>query len=41
MPTNAGPVRIAIFDDTCGNFVQLVQMTGKQHSNDFNYQSAS
>jgi glyoxylase I family protein len=22
-PTNAGPVRIAIFDDTCGNLIQL------------------
>ncbi len=25
-PTGAGPVRIAIFDDTCGNLIQLVQM---------------
>jgi hypothetical protein len=24
----AGPVRIAVFDDTCGNLIQLVQMTG-------------
>lgn len=30
-PTDAGPVRMAVFDDTCGNFIQLVQMTGKQH----------
>ena len=28
-PTNAGPVRIAVFDDTCGNLIQLVQMTAK------------
>ncbi len=25
-PTDAGPVRIAVFDDTCGNLIQLVQM---------------
>ncbi len=24
-PMSAGPVTIAIFDDTCGNFIQLVQ----------------
>ena len=24
-PTPAGPVTIAIFDDTCGNFIQIVQ----------------
>ncbi len=24
-PTDAGPVRIAVFDDTCGNLLQLVQ----------------
>jgi catechol 2,3-dioxygenase-like lactoylglutathione lyase family enzyme len=29
-PMDAGPVRMAIFDDTCGNLIQLVQMTGKQ-----------
>ena len=26
-PTEAGPVIMAIFDDTCGNLIQLVQMT--------------
>lgn len=25
-PTPAGPVTIAIFDDTCGNLIQLVQV---------------
>jgi catechol 2,3-dioxygenase-like lactoylglutathione lyase family enzyme len=25
-PMNAGPVRIAVLDDTCGNNIQLVQM---------------
>lgn len=25
-PTQMGPVTIAIFDDTCGNFIQLVQV---------------
>lgn len=29
-PTDGGPVRMAVFDDTCGNLLQLVQMTGKQ-----------
>ena len=24
-PTEAGTVKIAVFDDTCGNFIQLVQ----------------
>jgi predicted enzyme related to lactoylglutathione lyase len=24
-PTKSGPVTIAVFDDTCGNFIQLVQ----------------
>ncbi len=24
-PTNMGPVTIAVFEDTCGNFVQIVQ----------------
>lgn len=25
-PTDAGPVRIAILDDTCGNYIQLLEM---------------
>ena len=25
-PMDAGPVRIAVFDDTCGNLIQLVEM---------------
>ena len=29
VPTDAGPVLMAVFDDTCGNLIQLVQMTGK------------
>lgn len=29
-PMDAGPVRMAVFDDTCGNLIQLVQMTGRQ-----------
>jgi catechol 2,3-dioxygenase-like lactoylglutathione lyase family enzyme len=29
-PMDAGPVRMAVFDDTCGNLIQLVQMTGQQ-----------
>ena len=29
-PTNTGPVRMGVLDDTCGNLIQLVQMTGKQ-----------
>ena len=29
-PMDAGPVRMAVFDDTCGNLIQLVQMTGEQ-----------
>jgi len=24
-PTKAGPVTLAVFDDTCGNFIQLAQ----------------
>ena len=28
-PTDAGPVRTAVFNDTCGNLIQLVQMTGE------------
>ena len=27
-PTDAGPARIAFFDDTCGNLIQRVPMTG-------------
>lgn len=27
-PMDAGPVRMAVLDDTCGNLVQLVQMKG-------------
>lgn len=26
-PMDAGPVRIAVFDDTCGNLIQLIEMT--------------
>ena len=26
-PTNAGPVRMAVFSDTCGNLIQLIEMT--------------
>jgi catechol 2,3-dioxygenase-like lactoylglutathione lyase family enzyme len=29
-PMDAGTVRMAVFDDTCGNLIQLVQMTGGQ-----------
>ena len=25
-PMDAGPVRIAVFDDTCGNLIQLMEM---------------
>lgn len=25
-PTQAGPVSIAVFDDTCGNFIQIYQV---------------
>lgn len=25
-PTDAGPVRMAVLDDTCGNLIQLKQM---------------
>lgn len=28
-PADAGPVRMAVLDDTCGNLIQLVQMTGR------------
>ena len=27
-PMDAGPVRMAVFDDTCGNLIQLVEMKG-------------
>lgn len=27
-PMDAGPVRMAVIDDTCGNRIQLVQMVG-------------
>ncbi|MEZ4728761.1 MAG: VOC family protein [Caldilineaceae bacterium] len=27
-PTNAGPTIVAILDDTCGNLIQLYQLTG-------------
>ena len=27
-PTNMGPTTAAIFDDTCGNLIQIYQMTG-------------
>lgn len=26
-PTEAGPVRMAVIDDTCGNLIQLIEMT--------------
>jgi catechol 2,3-dioxygenase-like lactoylglutathione lyase family enzyme len=26
-PMDAGPVRMAVFDDTCGNLIQIIQMT--------------
>jgi catechol 2,3-dioxygenase-like lactoylglutathione lyase family enzyme len=29
-PMDAGTVRMVVLDDTCGNLIQLVQMTGKQ-----------
>lgn len=29
-PMDAGPVRMAVLDDTCGNLIQLLQMTAKQ-----------
>lgn len=25
-PVDAGPVRMAVFDDTCGNLIQLIEM---------------
>jgi hypothetical protein len=27
-PTQAGPAMIAIFEDTCGNLIQISQVTG-------------
>src|SRR6266699_3800537 len=33
-PTDAGPVRMAVFDDTCGNLIQFVEMTCKQQSHE-------
>ncbi len=27
-PMDAGPVRMAVLDDTCGNLIQLIQMKG-------------
>jgi RNA polymerase sigma factor (sigma-70 family) len=32
-PTNAGPAIIAIFDDTCGNLIQLFQSTDTTNAN--------
>ena len=29
-PVDAGPVRMAVFDDTCGNLIQLVEMKGAE-----------
>ncbi|HEV3250293.1 MAG TPA: VOC family protein, partial [Puia sp.] len=28
-PTQIGPVKIAVFDDTCGNLIQIVQAPAK------------
>jgi catechol 2,3-dioxygenase-like lactoylglutathione lyase family enzyme len=28
-PMDAGPVRMAVLDDTCGNYIQLIQMKGQ------------
>ncbi|WP_341212648.1 VOC family protein [uncultured Limimaricola sp.] len=27
-PMDAGPVRVAVIDDTCGNLIQLIEMLG-------------
>jgi len=27
-PMDAGPVRMAVFDDTCGNLIQMIEMKG-------------
>jgi RNA polymerase sigma factor (sigma-70 family) len=32
-PTNSGPATIAIFDDTCGNFILIFQQTGSTNTN--------
>lgn len=29
-PVDAGPVRMAVFDDTCGNLIQIIEMTDVQ-----------
>ncbi|WP_417578775.1 VOC family protein [Pelagibacterium sp.] len=29
-PTDAGPVKMAVLDDTCGNLIQIVQMVAQQ-----------
>lgn len=29
-PTEAGPVKMAVLDDTCGNLIQIVQMVGQK-----------
>ncbi|HZR44895.1 MAG TPA: VOC family protein [Ktedonobacteraceae bacterium] len=29
-PTQTGPVTVAVFDDTCGNLIQIVQMSQMQ-----------
>jgi len=29
-PTPAGPVTVAVFDDTCGNLIQLQQAGGRE-----------
>ncbi len=28
-PVDAGPVRMAVLDDTCGNLIQLIEMPGE------------
>jgi len=28
-PTNAGPVTVAVFDDTCGNLIQIHQVAAR------------
>lgn len=28
-PTDAGPVRIAVFSDTCGNLIQIYQLVAR------------
>ena len=29
-PMEAGPVRLAVFDDTCGNLIQLIEIKNEQ-----------